>query len=385
MAPKENAKDRDSARLWVEKYRPRAIADVAHQTHVVSTLQKSVTDSAGRGDLPHLLFYGPPGTGKTSTALALCRDLFGPVLLRSRVLELNASDERGIKVVRDKIKNFAQIAVSASTSGAATAAAGANSGAGGAAKAATDAVVYPCPPFKIIILDEADAITTDAQTALRRTMEAHSKVTRFILICNYISRIIDPLTSRCAKFRFNPLPHQVMLSHLRLIAAAERVSISEDTLTALIDSSDGDLRKAVNTLQSAHRMVKSGSPLRMDDIAAAACLVPDSVVTEFETVTCNKGVTNSTVRKFVDENILNEGYSAQQLISQYSDRLFKQGSEDGVARLNDIQRAAIAIAVAQADKALIDGCDEQLQLYNLASRISTITSRPDDINALRNA
>lgn len=368
MTPKENAIE-GITRVWVEKYRPRAISDVAHQHEVISTLQKAVKEGAGRGDLPHLLFYGPPGTGKTSTALALCRDLFGPQLFRSRVLELNASDERGIKVVRDKIKNFAQVAVSTTLA---------------QSLQAPDGKSYPCPPFKVIVLDEADAITTDAQTALRRTMEAHSKVTRFILICNYISRIIDPLTSRCAKFRFNPLPLSSMLDHLRKIAHAENVSVSEETLETLITSSDGDLRKAINTLQSAQRMSEPGSSVTMNDIAIAACLVPNHIVDAFDLATCKRTSTHTAIRKAVDD-ILNEGYSALQLLSQYADRIVRGGKLEGVASLNDLQKSSVAIAVASAEKALIDGCDEQIQLYNVASRIASIVSMDTDISALRAA
>jgi len=138
---------------WVEKYRPKTVDDIAHQEEVVATLKGSIKS----GNMPHLLMYGPPGTGKTTTALALCRALYGPDLFKARVLELNASDERGIAVVRTKVKNFAQRAI-------------------GTPSAATLAGGHSCPPFKIIILDEADSMTKDAQTALRRTMEAYSKV-----------------------------------------------------------------------------------------------------------------------------------------------------------------------------------------------------------------
>jgi replication factor C subunit 2/4 len=176
---------------WVEKYRPDKVDDVAHQDEVISTLKTSIKE----GSLPHLMFHGPPGTGKTTTILAVARALYGPELYKQRILELNASDERGIQVIREKVKTFAQGAV-------------------GERKTAG----YPCPRFKIIILDEADTMTPDAQSALRRIMELYSKVTRFCLICNYVTRIIEPLASRCAKFRFRPLPVSSMVSRMTQIA-----------------------------------------------------------------------------------------------------------------------------------------------------------------------
>ncbi|CAM9943519.1 unnamed protein product, partial [Ectocarpus sp. 13 AM-2016] len=144
---------------WVEKYRPKTVDDVAHQDEVTNTLKGAIAT----GVLPHLLFYGPPGTGKTSTVLALARTLFGPDTYRDRILELNASDERGIKVVREKIKTFAQV------------------GAAG----------YPCPPFKVIILDEADTMTPDAQSALRRTMETYSTVRKRVGRCSHVNILLS--------------------------------------------------------------------------------------------------------------------------------------------------------------------------------------------------
>lgn len=154
--------------------------------------------------------------------------------MKSRVLELNASDERGISIVREKVKNFARITVSNAS--------------------ATQSSSYPCPPYKIIILDEADSMTQDAQSALRRTMETYSKITRFCLICNYVTRIIDPLASRCSKFRFKPLDEENSRLRLEEIARMENVEYEDGVIDALIKVSEGDLRKAITYLQSAARL-----------------------------------------------------------------------------------------------------------------------------------
>ncbi|KAL8766253.1 MAG: hypothetical protein Q9209_006918 [Squamulea sp. 1 TL-2023] len=182
-----------------------------------------------------MLFYGPPGTGKTSTILALAKELYGPELFKSRVLELNASDERGISIVREKVKDFARMQLS------------------------NPPLHYrdkhPCPPYKIVILDEADSMTQDAQSALRRTMETYSKITRFCLICNYVTRIIDPLASRCSKFRFKSLDQGNARKRLEEIAELEAVKMENCVVDALIKCSEGDLRKAITFLQSAARLV----------------------------------------------------------------------------------------------------------------------------------
>ena len=182
-----------------------------------------------------MLFYGPPGTGKTSTILALARQLYGPAMMGSRVLELNASDERGISVVREKVKDFARQQLTHAPPGEYTR-------------------TYPCPPFKIIVLDEADSMTQDAQSALRRTMETYSRITRFCRVCNSVSRIIDPLASRCSKFRFKSLDQGNARRRLEDIARAEHVRLAAGAVDALIACSDGDLRKAITFLQSAARL-----------------------------------------------------------------------------------------------------------------------------------
>ena len=182
-----------------------------------------------------MLFYGPPGTGKTSTILALAKELFGPEMFRTRVLELNASDERGISIVREKVKDFARMQLSNPPPNYKDR--------------------YPCPPYKIIILDEADSMTQDAQSALRRTMETYSKITRFCLICNYVTRIIDPLASRCSKFRFKTLDQGNALKRLEEIATNENVNLETGAVDTLIKCSEGDLRKAITFLQSATKLV----------------------------------------------------------------------------------------------------------------------------------
>ncbi|CAI8045709.1 Replication factor C subunit 4, partial [Geodia barretti] len=235
---------------WVEKYRPRSVEDVAHQDEVVAVLKKSLQGS----DLPNLLFYGPPGTGKTSAILAVAKQLFGWELYRSRVLELNASDERGIQVIREKVKGFSQQSVSA---------------------VRTDG--KPCPPFKIVILDEADSMTSAAQAALRRTMERESKSTRFCLICNYISRIIEPLTSRCSKFRFKPLAVDILRERLQHIANKENVTCSDEVIDTIVETSEGDLRKAITYLQSAARL-KGSEEIDKQDVLEIAAIVPESFI-----------------------------------------------------------------------------------------------------------
>jgi replication factor C subunit 2/4 len=189
-----------------------------------------------------MLFYGPPGTGKTSTILALAKQLYGPELYKSRVLELNASDERGISIVREKIKDFARMQLS------------------NAPVSTSYREKYPCPPYKIIVLDEADSMTQDAQSALRRTMETYSRITRFCLICNYVTRIIDPLASRCSKFRFKSLDKGNAGKRIEEIAEAEGVQMEDGVVEKLIECSEGDLRKAITFLQSAARLI--GAELR---------------------------------------------------------------------------------------------------------------------------
>lgn len=313
---------------WVEKYRPRQVKDVVHQDEVVLTL----TNTLETGNLPHLLFYGPPGTGKTSTALAISRQLFGPELYKTRVLELNASDDRGINIVRTKIKDFAAVAVGPGISG------------------------YPCPPFKIIILDEADSMTEDAQNALRRTMETYSKVTRFCFICNYVSRIIEPLASRCAKFRFKPLLDDVLGNRIQYICQEEGLLLDMEALATLNRASEGDMRRAITYLQSAARLY--GSSISSDNLINVSGVISEHVVRTFHQA-CKSGFFDQAQKVVTD--IIDEGYPVSQILSQLHDLVVP--AED----ISDEQKAQICERLAEADKCLIDGADEYLQLLDVAS------------------
>lgn len=333
-----------------------------------------------------MLFYGPPGTGKTSTVLALAKELYGPELMKSRVLELNASDERGIAIVREKVKDFARIAISNPS--------------------ANSASQYPCPPYKIIILDEADSMTHDAQSALRRTMETYSRITRFCLICNYVTRIIDPLASRCSKFRFKPLDEGSARGRLEMIAEKEGVAYEDGVLDTLIRVSDGDLRKAITYLQSAARLHNPAPCIDQQRASASGGEDADDEMTGLEgedTVNDTLGPQTSTavtvssiqeiagvipdetidrlieacqprpgeisnypqISKLVTE-IVADGWSAGQVVLQlYNIIVF-----DDV--ILPKQKNEIVTVFSETDKRLADGSDEHLQILDLTLRIADI-------------
>jgi replication factor C subunit 2/4 len=343
---------------WVEKYRPRNLDDVASQDHAVTVLKKTIQTA----NLPHMLFYGPPGTGKTSTILALAKQLYGPNLYKSRVLELNASDERGISIVRQKIKNFARLIVSTPTK--------------------EDLENYPCPPYKIIILDEADSMTNDAQSALRRTMENYSSVTRFCLICNYITRIIDPLASRCSKFRFKSLNNENALGRLQYIVDKEHINLSstEPVLEQVLKVSGGDLRKAITYLQSATKLHNSyrdggadddiemadengsrGSAITINSIKEIAGILSQQDIDNL--ITTIKSKTLASIIAVVNDIML-QGWSAQQVCDQLHDGFILDDSLDSKVK------NSIAQELFETDRKLNNGSDEHIQLLNLCLQIA---------------
>uniref|UniRef100_A0A060T9W1 Replication factor C subunit 4 n=1 Tax=Blastobotrys adeninivorans TaxID=409370 RepID=A0A060T9W1_BLAAD len=202
---------------WVEKYRPKYLNDIVGNEETVERLKMIARD----GNMPHMIISGSPGVGKTTSVLCLARTLLGDEVYSDAVLELNASDERGIDVVRGRIKAFAQ-----------------------------KKVVLPPGRHKIVILDEADSMTPGAQQALRRTMEIYSNTTRFAFACNQSSKIIEPLQSRCAILRYARLSDEQVLQRLLQVIEAEKVEYGDDGLSALVFTSEGDMRQALNNLQS---------------------------------------------------------------------------------------------------------------------------------------
>lgn len=206
----------------MEKYRPRTLRGILHQRDVVEML----TSYLKQHHLPHLLFFGAPGTGKTSAIHAFAQELFGPRNVRSRLMELNASHERNIDIIRTKVKSFANVVT-----------------------VSEPYAQYPCPAYKIIVLDEADALTPEAQRALRRIIETTSDQTRFCFVCNYVSKIISPIVSRCATFRFDAVPRRLMFTRLQRICAREDMHVDATFLKTLVTHTRGDMRASLNVLQ----------------------------------------------------------------------------------------------------------------------------------------
>jgi len=314
--------------IWVEKYRPRTLDEVVGQDNIVQRLKGYVAQK----NIPHLLFSGPPGTGKTASAIALTRDLFGEIW-RDNFIEMNASDERGIDVVRHKIKEFARTAPI-----------------GGA-------------PFKIIFLDEADALTPDAQAALRRTMEMYSRICRFILSCNYVSRIIEPIQSRCAVFKFRPISEEAMKAKLVEIAEKENLKITEDGLNALVYVAGGDFRKAINALQGAAAF---GEKIDAEAIFQITATARPEELRDVLDLALNGNFLEA--RATLEKLLVEYGMSAEDVVNQLFREIISSNFDEKL-------KVVLIDKLGEVDFRLTEGSNERIQLDAYLAYLSTLLSR----------
>ena len=307
---------------WVEKYRPNNLNEITSQDNNVQILRKSLETK----NIPHLIFFGPSGCGKTSTILALAKELFGKKYWQDRIIELNGSDERGINSVRDKIKMYAKQSIN---------------------------LQPDIPPWKIIILDEADTMTSDSQFALRRIMEEYSKITRFCIICNYHNKIIDPLVSRCSMLSFKPVSDNEIYNKLVYICKEENIHYSDKILYRIINVSRGDLRKAINFLQKCCNL----SNMELDDelIDEIFGIMPKNIFNELFTNIFNKNLEN--IDDIINKIYL-DGYSLVNQIITIHDYIIN-------SNLDDKTKSNIIDKISDIDQSLIKGCDEYIQFIRL--------------------
>jgi len=319
---------RDEIAIWTEKYRPKTFNEVKGQKDIVSRVKAFVE----KKNMPHLMFAGPAGVGKTTLSLVIARQLFGDEW-SSNFLELNASDERGIDVIRVKVKDFAR----------------------------TKAIGNV--PFKIIYLDECDALTKEAQQALRRTMENYTQTCRFILSCNYSSKLIDPIQSRCSVFRFKPLSKEDIFLMIDKIAANEALKVDDKAKEALYVISKGDCRRLENILQSTAAIKEHITEELIYSVASAA--QPKEINDVLKT--CVKGDFKRAKDKLLD-TMFNHGLSGLDVVKQLQQEIWKLEEVDDKIKLEMVKECG------EIEFRMVEGADEFIQLESLLSKFVLVNS-----------
>jgi replication factor C small subunit len=317
--------------MWVEKYRPFKLDDIVNQKEIIESLKNLMKESA---EMPHLLFTGPAGVGKTTTALCMSRQLLGEDWKRD-TLELNASDERGIKMVRERVKEFAAVIKIRTTE-------------------------RDERKFRIIILDEADEMTSEAQTALRRIIEDSSETTRFVIICNYLSQIIEPIQSRCAIFRFKRIEKETVEDHLKWLCKKEGIKYDDKAISQIFDSTNGDLRHSINILQSASVM---GS-ISVSNVLASLGLTGKSKVNDI--------IKLAMSGKFNDARIKLLELTAVYGMSEFD---FLKYAYEAVYSLKLAHPEDFASLIAEYDYRLTHGSHPDIQLTAFLAQLSRIGSK----------
>jgi replication factor C small subunit len=328
----------EEALMWVEKYRPKTLDEVVGLKDIVDSLKAFMKNPK---TMPHLMFAGVPGTGKTTLALAIAHTLYGPNW-KSFTLELNASDERGIDTVRDRIKDFSRYS---------------RAGFGGGDV-----------PFALIILDECDQMTGPAQTALRRIMEIGSRTSRFILICNQSSKIIEPIQSRCAIFRFSRVEKQAMKQHLIEIAEKEKYTLVPEAADRIVDFSEGDLRHAINALQTASAY-KDG----VIDEKTVALVIGEASPMQVQKM-IRKALYGDFMeaRKTMYDIMGNFGFSGTEIIRQVQREIFKMSD------LTPQQKADLSGVIGEYDFRLTEGANSDIQLSALLAQFAKFGKNIED-------